>query len=612
MKTRVWGAAMLAACGITYAGSASADPAADKLDLVLKRLEAIEANNAKLSKENAALKERLNKMDSKRGPAVTTVAYSPAQQSGAAQPGADGKGANGNGAYAMANANANTKAAGPGQRVPLYGILDSNGHYFMEKKPGNPLTFYTPGGEITAYGTIDVSIDGTTKDAKSLDLSNGASPPVGNFGWMPAISTNSSFLGVRGFQRLPSFGTTNFLYQLEMGFDVSAAPGTRETNSMSSNTVNGAMFNRNTYIGFGSPEWGSIKIGKTDAPYKNSTAAFNPFAGEIGDYSVVMGNTGGDNRVEFGSRLDHAIWYESPSINGFQLNALFAPGQNRSDNNDNVAAGEPDCTGGNNPQSTANNPVACIDGGYGNAASANLSYTHGPFYGTVAGEWHNKVNRMNDVSSMYGLSPSPTALIPPGVGPIAPPPGITPLGATLFNADVADEWAFKVAMLYHFASRTTVGGIFEMMRREVPSFLQFQNERSRNGTWLFATQELTDIDSISIGWAHAFKANGDPGQHNSTTILFDGGAAGYAANNNQADMITANYKRKVSPNLTWYTAVAATFNGPSAHYDLGAGGRSVTTDCHDANGADGGYLSNPICYTGTTIVGVSTGVQWRF
>ena len=64
-----------------------------------------------------------------------------------------------------------------------------------------------------------------------------------------------------------------------------------------------------------------------------------------------MGNTGGDNRVEFGGRLDHSIWYESPTIGGFQLNALFAPGQNRATDSDNIAAGEADCTGGNDPTS---------------------------------------------------------------------------------------------------------------------------------------------------------------------------------------------------------------------------------------------------------------------
>ena len=64
------------------------------------------------------------------------------------------------------------------------------------------------------------------------------------------------------------------------------------------------------------------------------------------------------------------------------------------------------------------------------------------------------------------------------------------------------------------------------------------------------------------------------------------GLAGYASNNNNADMITANYKHKFGQNLTWYTDVAATINGYSAHYDLGAGGRAVTTDAHSAFGGD--------------------------
>ena len=147
---------------------------------------------------------------------------------------------------------------------------------------------------------------------------------------MPAISTNSSYLGVRGFQRLPNF-PVNFVYQLEMGFDLSSTPGPKQSNSNLSDSVNGAMFNRNTYIGFASPEFGAIKIGKTSAPYESSTGGFNPFAGEIGDMHVIMGNTGGDNRVEFGSRLDHSIWYELPTISGFQFNFLASPGQNRSD-----------------------------------------------------------------------------------------------------------------------------------------------------------------------------------------------------------------------------------------------------------------------------------------
>jgi predicted porin len=493
-------------------------------------------------------------------------------------------------------------AAVPAKAAPATGEpFDSSGHRFLERKPGNPLTFYTPGGEITAYGNLDVSFDGTSKHVKGLEL-NGNSSPIGNFGWMPAISTNLSYLGVRGFQRLPDV-PFNFVYQAEVGFDISATPGLKETNSNLSNTVNGALFNRNTYVGLSSPEWGAIKIGKTTGPYQNSTAAFNPFAGQIGDYAVVMGNSGGDNRVEFGTRLDHSIWYESPSLAGFQWNLLFSPGQNRSDTSDNLGAGASDCAGGNIPGSGGTFPVACNDGAFSNVISTNLSYTNGPFYATAAYERHFKVNRQSDITAIYGIS----SALPP-----APQLGVGN-SQTLFNEDVADEDAFKVGALYRFPTRTTIGGIFESMHRYVPADLAFQNERQRYGTWLFLSQDLTDRDSIHFGWAHAFRTPGDPGQHNDGTLTTIDNAGAFAPNNNQADMVTASYKHKFSENLTWYTAVAATFNGPSAHYDLGAGGRGVTTDCHDASGADGGNVfGSPRCFTGTTLVGVSTGIQWRF
>lgn len=439
--------------------------------------------------------------------------------------------------------------------------VDANGHGFLEHKKGNPLTFYTPGGEITAYGNFDVSFDDTSKDVKGLTL-NGSTAPLGNFGWMTAISSNLSYLGVRGFQRIPDF-PFNFVYQLEVGIDISATPGLKESNSNLSDTVNGALFNRNTYIGFSSPEWGAVKIGKTDAPYKNSTAAFNPFVGQIGDYAVVMGNTGGDNRVEFGTRLDHSVWYESPTLGGFQFNALFSPGQNRDNASGDLAAGESDCAGGNVPQSGGNFPIACNDGAFSNVISTNLSYTNGPFYATAAYERHFHVNRQSDISTgIYGFQ---TAVSPLNTGSTTNWVGPTAYAQNLFNEDIADEDAFKVGALYRFETRTTVGGIFEMMHRYVPADLQFQNERTRNGSWLFVSQELTPADSLHFGWAHAFKANGDPGQHNSAVNTTVDGLGVYANNDNQADMVTGSYKHKFSENLTWYTAVAATFNGPSAH-----------------------------------------------
>jgi hypothetical protein len=321
-----------------------------------------------------------------------------------------------------------------------------------------------------------------------------------------------------------------------------------------------------------------------------------------------MGNSGGDNRVEFGTRISHAIWYESPKFGGgFQFNVMFAPGQNRADDSSNLASGESDCAGGNDPTSGGNPLVNCSDGGFSNAVSTNLSYTNGPFYITAAYEFHQNVNRSSDIAAIYGI---PATLIgPQNCGTLG---FSTALGVQLCNEDVANEDAAKIAAMYKFSTGTTVGVIGERLHRYVSADLAFQNERSRYGTWLVVSQQLTPQDSLHFGWAHAFKAEGDPGQHNSGTLTTDGGAASYAPNDNQADMLTAAYKHMYSENLTWYTNVAATFNGPSAHYDLGAGGRGVTTDCHDASNASGGINSAPQCWTGTTLVGISTGLQWKF
>jgi len=604
MGRRVLGATLVAT-GLAF----HAAPAfADKLDDVLSRLDALEKRDSKLAAENAALKARLNKVETAK-PKSAAPAISPAVGTVLAT---------------------RTPTPPPALEAPE---IDANGHGYLEHKKGNPLTFYTPGGEITAYGNFDISADVTTKAFggnvnTNPTFTGGSEPfPTGNMGWMPAISTNSSYLGVRGFQRVPTL-PFNFVYQLELGYDISATPGLKQTNSQISDNVNGALFNRNTYVGFASPEFGAVKIGKTTAPYENSTGGFNPFAGQIGDMRVIMGNTGGDNRVEFAPRLEHAIWYESPTIGGFQFNALISPGQNRSPISDNIAAGSSDCTGGNDPTEGGLFPNGCNDGSFGTAYSANLSYTNGPFYATVAYERHMNVNRQSDVAGIYGVGSSAittfqltdTNRCPLGGTyqgtSIACFANATQLAA--FNADVADEDAFKVAALYTFSTKTTVGGIFEIMHRYVNPLIDFQNERQRKGTWAFLTQELTPNDSVSVGWAHAFHAVGELPQHNSAvtatpvpgTAFSDGNFV--VQNTDSADMVTSTYKHKFGPNLTWYTAIAATFNGPTAHYDLGAGGRGVTTDCHSAFGASGGLVSQPHCWVGTTLAGASTGIQWRF
>ncbi len=572
----VWlsiGALPAGAQGVSDAQIKALQAQIDKLQQTVKQLEAQQAHNAA---ETHAAKQAATHAEVKAEQARATAAQVPAQV-----------------------ANLPTKATA------------TDGWYFRHK-PGSALTFETPGGEITGYGNIDVSFDYGSKDVEPLTL-NGATGPVGNFGWMPAISTNVSYFGLRGFQRIPH-QDLNFVYQLEAGFEVSATPGTAENNSADHNTVNGALFNRNTFIGVASPAYGAIKIGKTTAPYANSTAAFNPFTGTWGDYEAIMGNTGGDLRDEFNTRLDHSVWYESPTMGGWQFNALLSPGQNRSLLSTNIAAGEVECTGGDTPQSGGNNPDACNDGAFGNAFSTNLSYTNGGFYATGAFEWHQAVNRQSDISAIYGVGS-------PGSSGCSTLASAASQAAcqNLFNQDVADEWAAKFGALYKFSSTgTTVGAIVEYLQRDVPQDLQFQDERTRFGTWLFVSQEVTPVDSVHFGWAHAFPTPGDPGQHNDATLVTADGAGAYAPNANQADLVTAMWRHTLMPGLTWYNVASVIFNGPSAHYALGAqSSTGVSVDCHDASNTDGSYgpyvgAPGPACFTGTTIVGVATGLNYKF
>jgi predicted porin len=450
----------------------------------------------------------------------------------------------------------------------------TSGGGFLERKAGDGVVFLTRGGEVQLYGNLDLSIDSSTKGIAGMVADDGSRPP-GNGGWMADISSNSSYVGLRGHQSLGAL-PAQFVWQLETQVDVSAMSGSGQSNSNQSNVVKGALTSRNSYIGVASPVWGAIKIGKTDAPYKNSTAAMNPFSGMWGDYQVIMGNTGGDNRVEFGARLDHAIWWESPTWSGFSVNALVSPGQNRANDSSNLAAGESDCAGGNAPGS-GGTPAACNDGAFGTAYSVNAAYRTEGFYATAAYEMHRKVNRTSDL------------------------PAYDP-------SDVADESAWKIGAQYRFRpTGTTVSGIYESLRRNVPDYLAYQNERTRKGTWLAVSQELTMRDSVHFGWAHAGRSPGDPGTHNT---------AGGANPDNAADMFTVAWKHQVDRNFAWYVDYAATHNHPDAHYDLGAGGRSVTTDCHDASNPDAtGFDPNgnaPHCWAGGRLQGVSVGMKYTF
>ncbi len=478
------------------------------------------------------------------------------------------------------------------------------------------------------YGVMDASIDDTTKGMGGMTASHwnpGPTPgsytqgglksgPVGRMGWMPQLSTNKSGFGYRG-DHLIGDSDVKFIYQFETAVSITATPGLSGSYTNQSNTARGLVGFGDTFIGLKQGDWGSLKFGTTYTPYKKSTDRLNPFSGMLGDYAVIMGNSGGDNRVEFGTRQDHSIWWESNKYNGFSMDVLYSPGQNRTYDNVVTSAGSPDCNGGNIPGS-GNLPMNCDDGGFNNSFSTALKYETQRFYATAAYEMHQGVNRNSDgIGANNQWYNAPTPAIASQIDSGNPLYGANTVfgqngGTPPYLNDIANEWAAKFGAQYMFDFGLTVSGIVERLRRDLPSYYQFQNERSRDGTWLALTQKISPKDEVSFGWGHAGATPGDPGgQHNYDPTR---GA-------DTADMYTVAYKRKLDKQLYWYFNAATTVNHGNAHYDLGAGGRGVTTDCHDGtNSPTAGSLvtdgtsNGPTTWGGCHLIGVSTGLHFKF
>ena len=431
------------------------------------------------------------------------------------------------------------------------------GFVYAQQSGGTPVTSES---FVQLYGHLDLSLDTATKGiAGRSDPTNPGMTSVGRLGWQPDISSNLSYIGVRGGHEIIPDSGVRGVFQVETQIDVSATPGPSRSSSSSDDSVKGAFASRNSYLGIAGG-FGAVKLGKTDAPYKLSTARMDPFSASVGDYNSIMGNTGGDNRAEFDTRLSHAIWYESPNWSGFRLNVLFSPGQNRSADNTGLASGEPNCTGGNN--------AACNDGAFDNAYSASATYEAGPLYVTGAYELHKRVNRTTDEDGVN-----------------------VPVG----GIGIGDEHAWKVGVQYTLPTHTILNAIVERMVRNAPN--NDFNERDRSGFWLAATQKFGEKDDFNIGWAHASKEKGDVGTRRSD------GTFNVGPVDNAANMYTLGYKHHFDKQANWYAVYARQMNHNGAHYDLGASGHGITTDCHDAQGE---------CFAGSTLQAFSVGMQYNF
>jgi len=472
-----------------------------------------------------------------------------------------------------------------------------------KKKTPGTLDWSFGDTKIQLYGHADVSYDyvdnGITPamEAGVVPTFNPPNSPLrANNGWLGQVSSNLSYFGVRGSHKINSYLTGIFQFETEVSY--AATPG-----ATSDNQCKYCLGSRDSYVGVQGP-WGAVKIGKEDAPYKRAIVPLDPFYNTIGDHRSIMGNSGGDNRAEFESRISHAIWYESPNYKGLSASILFSPGQNRSSDNGAYPRAEPICAGGNgvfviSNQNRANVAEAvdhgdinpCNDGAWGNVVSAAVTYKGHGLYGFGAYEHHGAVNRTTDL-----------------VG-------------------VADEAGWRFGLSYTLEKTGTTGSfVYEGLKRYAtdaistvdgqPVKFAALDERTRPlATMVVLSQKISKKDVLSVDWIHAGKAPGDPGQCAGTdengacnSFVSLTGVPGTAASlvnavNNQSNMYAFGLRHTLTRNMSTYFVYARQANHTDSHYDLGAVGHGVVVDKRDFTGTG---------IPGTRLQGISGGMTFDF
>jgi predicted porin len=441
-----------------------------------------------------------------------------------------------------------------GSKASISQVQQASASPGISMKPGSDLIFKIGDkSEVQLYGHVDVSYDEQTT---GLSHAVGA---TGKNGYLGDVSSNLSFFGIRGNRDLNDDLKGVFQFETEVFY--SATPGASDTAADTTAQKTG-LGSRNSYVGLQSATYGAIKLGKTDTPYKSSTARMDPFASTVADYNSIMGNTGGDTRAEFDPRLPHSIWYESPKWSGWSFSALLSPGQNRTVGDTGYALGEPDCTG--------SNVASCTDGSFDTAYSTSVSYEAGPLYATAAYELHKNVNRTDDEA-----------------------------GAAPGSVGIRNESAFKAGVQYKFPTDTTANLIYEKFKRD--AITSAYDERSRNGTWFALTQKVTQADDVSFGWAHAGRTPGEPVQGPSD---MNGNPPVGSDLADAANQYSIGFKHHFDGNkATWYAVATELKNDQFAHYAIGVSGHGITTRNQDGGGNS---------YTGNTLKALSVGLTYDF
>ncbi len=148
-------------------------------------------------------------------------------------------------------------------------------------------------GLLEIYGRASFSVD---------QLDDGAAYNRMN------LSSNASRLGFRGSKKI---GNLTGIWQVEQEIQINLSNATTDTNNR--------LASRDTFAGL-QGDFGTVRAGKFDTPFKVAREPFNLFGDQLGD----MRNLTRVGDAKFDERLNNMLEYQSPVMNGFQAKLAYS------------------------------------------------------------------------------------------------------------------------------------------------------------------------------------------------------------------------------------------------------------------------------------------------
>lgn len=160
---------------------------------------------------------------------------------------------------------------------------------------------------VTLYGIVDTGVGYLSSQAPSTGATSGGHSVTklieGVWG--------GERVGIKGSEDLG--GGTRAIFQLEEGFNV-------DTGAMSKS---GVMFNRSSWVGLSDKTYGTLTLGRQYTPYYSMLAVYSPTNWLTGAFGAHPGDL--DN-LDTDYRVNNAVVYKSPTIDGFTASGMYALG----------------------------------------------------------------------------------------------------------------------------------------------------------------------------------------------------------------------------------------------------------------------------------------------